>query len=115
VALRNPTSQELSAELNKQRLVIRRLLEIQQRAFAGEERARALLVQTAAMKDNQERLMRLIEEYNIRLDRMETQLHAIPRPEPASPRAEPAPPDAPVPRPGESPPPVLEEGRRVKL
>lgn len=77
VALPNPSPQALSAELNTQRLITRQLLDIQQRASAGDERARELLIQAAAMRDNQEKLLALVKTYNTRLDSLQHQLDGI--------------------------------------
>ncbi|MES2704994.1 MAG: hypothetical protein V4726_00165 [Verrucomicrobiota bacterium] len=82
VAMTNPPPQALTAELNKQRLITRQLLEIQERASSGDERAQALLSQAAAMKDNQDKLVALIQSHNTRLDIMQRQLDGIRVPPP---------------------------------
>lgn len=63
IARRNPASQELSAELNRQKLVTRRLLAIEQDARDGDMRAAALLREARSINANQEIILRKLNEY----------------------------------------------------
>ena len=63
IARRNPASQELSAELNRQKLVTRRLLAVEKDAREGDLRAAALLREARDINANQEIILGKLNEY----------------------------------------------------
>lgn len=64
VATRNPSGQELTAELNKQRLVSEQLLMVMERANSGDARAQELMVMARSMEHNNKELVKKMDEYN---------------------------------------------------
>lgn len=101
VARPNPSGQELAAELNRQKLVTARLLQVERQAGEGDLRARELMDEARAMAANQMEIMRRLDRYEA--DRRAERLKAAP---PASPSPGGGPPELPVPERLETPPPT---------
>lgn len=77
VAKRNPTSQELTAELNKQRLISEQLMLVMERANSGDARAQELMVMARSMEFNNKELVRKMDEYNKSLVQLRTEVDTM--------------------------------------
>lgn len=64
IARRNPASQELASELTRQKLVTKRLMDLEKKAGAGDIRAQQLLSEARIIVANQNEIMRRLEQYD---------------------------------------------------
>lgn len=79
IALNRPVSQELNAELNRQKIVTRELLKLREHAELGDARARQLL-QTAEKMDRQsDEMLEQIRSYNAQLDAVKKDVDELKR------------------------------------
>jgi hypothetical protein len=104
VARKNPSSQELAAELNRQKLITGRLLNVERQAGAGDLRARQLMIEAQTIASNQIEILRRLDQYEA--DRRAEQLSkAVQSAQPAAARPpDTSPPELPVPQRLETPP-----------
>jgi hypothetical protein len=68
IALNRPVSQELNAELNRQKIVTRELLKLREHAEMGDARARQLLMTAEKMDRQGDEMLERIRSYNAQLD-----------------------------------------------
>jgi hypothetical protein len=68
IALNRPVSQELNAELNRQKIVTRELLKLREHAEMGDARARQLLKTAEKMDRQSDEMLERIRSYNAQLD-----------------------------------------------
>jgi hypothetical protein len=68
IALNRPVSQELNAELNRQKIVTRELLKLREHAEMGDARARQLLMTAEKMDRQSDEMLERIRSYNAQLD-----------------------------------------------
>lgn len=77
IAKRNPSGQELTAELNKQKLVSEQLLRVMERANSGDARAQELMRMAKGMETNNKELLKKMDEYNKSLSQMRTEIDTM--------------------------------------
>lgn len=118
IALNRPVSQELNAELNRQKIVTRELLKLREHAEMGDARARQLLMAAEKMDRQSDEMLEQIRSYNAQLDAVRKDVDALKRQD----RPAPAPPLAPAgdagktpATPGNVPPLIAPEVRRGEL
>lgn len=68
IALNRPVSQELNAELNRQKIVTRELLKLREHAEMGDARARQLLMTAEKMDRQSDEMLERIRSYNAQLE-----------------------------------------------
>ena len=118
IALNRPVSQELNAELSRQKNVTRELLKLREHAEKGDARARQLLMTAGKMERQSDEMLEQIRSHNARLDavkkdvdELKAQGRSTPAPPPASFREESKAPPAPE----EAPPLIAPDVRRGEL
>lgn len=104
VSRKNPSGQELAAELSRQKLITGRLLNVERQAGAGDLRASQLMTEAQAIAANQIEILRRLDQYEAdrRAEQLKTSKASSPAASPAS--ANPLP-ELPVPERLESQPP----------
>jgi hypothetical protein len=73
----SPNGQELTAELNRQRLVTEQLLGVMERANSGDQRAQELMRVAHTLEGNNKELLKRIESYNASLQQLRTDVDTI--------------------------------------
>lgn len=91
IALNRPVSQELNAELNRQKIVTRELLKLREHAEMGDARARQLLMTAEKMDRQSDEMLEQIRSYNSQLDAVRKDVDALKRKDPPAPAPPPAP------------------------
>jgi len=89
IALDRPVSQELNAELNRQKIVTRELLKRREHAEMGDARARQLLMTAEKMGRQSDEMLEQIRSYNSQLDSVRKDVDELKRqgaPVPAPPK-----------------------------
>ena len=74
IARKNPSSQELASELTRQKLITKRLLNLETQAGGGDARAQKLLGEARLIAANQSEILRRLDQYDS--DRRADQLKA---------------------------------------
>lgn len=74
IARKNPSSQELASELTRQKLITKRLLNLETQAGGGDARAQKLLGEARLIAANQSEILRRLDQYDA--DRRADQLKA---------------------------------------
>lgn len=77
VALDRPVSQELNAELNRQKVVSRELLALRNRAEDGDAQARQLLNAASKMDRQSDEMLSQIQSYNSQLKEMRGEIDSL--------------------------------------
>lgn len=118
IALNRPVSQELNAELSRQRIVTRELLKLREHAEMGDARARQLLMTAEKMDRQSDEMLAQIRSYNAQLDavkkdvdELKRQAGTTPPPVPPTPPEGNRPPSVP----GEAPPLIAPDVKRGEL
>lgn len=118
IALNRPVSQELNAELNRQKVVTRELLKLREHAEMGDARARQLLMTAEKMDRQSDEMLDQIRSYNAQLDAVRKDVDALKRQDRSTPPPPPAPAgdeDKAAPAPENVPPLIAPDVRRGEL